>query len=87
MFRTVPVSIIRRFSFLILFCKLSAPVHRDEFLYQNQPDTLISEIYFWNKSLHVSDSSCVHHQEIFRPEPVLQAVSTPVRQVALVRAE
>jgi len=23
------------------------------------------QIYFWNKTLHVSDSSSVHHQEIF----------------------
>jgi hypothetical protein len=28
-------------------------------------DTLISQIYFWNKTLHVSDSSSVHHQEFF----------------------
>jgi len=26
---------------------------------------LISQIYFWNKTLHVSDSSFVHHQEFF----------------------
>ena len=25
----------------------------------------ISRIYFWNKTLHVSDSSPVHHQEFF----------------------
>ena len=24
---------------------------------------MISEIYFWNKTLHVSDGSSVHHQE------------------------
>ena len=24
-----------------------------------------SQIYFWNKILHVSDSSSVHHQEFF----------------------
>jgi len=29
---------------------------------------LISQIYFWNKSLHISDSSSAHHQE-FRPDP------------------
>jgi len=23
------------------------------------------QIYFWNKTLHVSDSSSVHHQEFF----------------------
>ena len=28
-------------------------------------DVLISQIYFWNKILHVSDSSSVHHQEFF----------------------
>jgi len=28
-------------------------------------DALISEIYFWNKILHVSGSSSVHHQEFF----------------------
>jgi len=26
-------------------------------------DALTSQIYFWNKTLHVSDSSSVHHQE------------------------
>jgi len=26
---------------------------------------MISLIYFWNKTLHVSDSSSVHHQEFF----------------------
>jgi len=24
-----------------------------------------SQIYFWNKTLHISDSSSVHHQEFF----------------------
>jgi len=28
-------------------------------------DALISQLYFWNKTLHVSDSSSVHHQEFF----------------------
>ena len=27
-----------------------------------QLDALISQIYFWNKILHVSDSSSVRHQ-------------------------
>ena len=26
-------------------------------------DAQISQIYFWNKTLHVSDSSSVYHQE------------------------
>ena len=29
----------------------------------NHLDALIFQIYFWNKILHVSDSSSVHHQE------------------------
>jgi len=32
---------------------------------KNLLDALISQIYFWNKTLHVSDSSSVHHQEFF----------------------
>ena len=30
---------------------------------KSQRDALISQIYFWNRTLHVSDSFCVHHQE------------------------
>ena len=30
---------------------------------QNQRDALISEIYFWNKTLRVSHRFSVHHQE------------------------
>ena len=26
---------------------------------------MISQIYFWNETLHVSGSFCVHHQEFF----------------------
>ena len=29
------------------------------------PDALISQIYFFNKTLHVSDSSSIHYQEFF----------------------
>jgi len=43
-----------------------------------QLDAIISQIYFWNKNLHVSDSSSVHHQEFFK-----QAVSKPVRHIPL----
>ena len=35
------------------------------FLITNQLDALISQIYFWNETAHVSDSSSVHHQEFF----------------------
>jgi len=40
-------------------------VHRDKFFKQNKLDALNAQIYLWNKILHVSDSSCVHHQEFF----------------------
>ena len=40
-------------------------VHLFSFLYLNQLDALISQIYFWNKILDVSDSSSVHQQEFF----------------------
>jgi hypothetical protein len=30
-------------------------------VYKKKLDTLISQIYYWNKTLHVSDSSFVHH--------------------------
>jgi hypothetical protein len=32
-------------------------------LYQNQLDALLSQIYFGHETLHVSESSSVHHQE------------------------
>ena len=48
-----------------IFNVVQVTVHRDKFLYYNQLDALISQIYFWNKTLHVSDSSYVHHQEFF----------------------
>ena len=32
---------------------------------KTQLDALISQFYFWNKTLHVSDSSSVYHQEFF----------------------
>jgi len=38
-------------------------LHRDKFIKINQTDTLISQIYFWIETLHVSDSSSVHHEE------------------------
>ena len=48
-----------------LLFHVQVTVHREKFLYYNQLDALISQIYFWNKILHVSDSSSVHHQEFF----------------------
>jgi len=49
--------------YMIFYAQVN--VHRDKSLQENQPDALISQIYFWNKTLHVSDSSSVHHQEFF----------------------
>jgi len=34
-------------------------------------NALISQIYFWNKTLHVSDSSSVHYQEFFTVHPAM----------------
>ena len=49
MFRTVPLSIIGSFS-----------------LYTQQwYMSFFLEFIFWDKTLHVSDSSFVHHQEFF----------------------
>jgi len=31
----------------------------------NQIYALITQIYFWNKTLHISDSSSVPHQDFF----------------------
>jgi len=35
------------------------------FIYLNKLDALISQIYSWNETLHVSDIYSVHHQEFF----------------------
>ena len=38
-------------------------VPRDIILQLNQRDALISQIYLWNRTLHVSNRFSVHHQE------------------------
>ena len=53
------------------------------YLQQNKLNALISQIYFWNKSLHVSDSSSVHHQEFF----TVQTAMVYVIQVLLTACE
>ena len=40
-------------------------INLTNFLIINQLDALISQIYSWNETLRVSDSSSVHHQEFF----------------------
>jgi len=39
-------------------------------------------MYFWNKTLHVSDSSSVHHQEIFTVRTAMVYVIQVCRQLA-----
>jgi len=50
---------------------------------KSQLDALISEIYFWNKNLHVSDSSSVHHREFFTGHTAMVYVSKPVWHISL----
>ena len=50
---------------LLIPFDVQVTVHRDKYLQQNQLNAFISQIYFWNKTPHVSDSSSVHHQEFF----------------------
>ena len=79
MFPTVPLSIIRNFftvhtetiyvlkfifgikltCFGQFLCPSSGVFHC------THSNDIVPQIYFWNKSLHVSDSSSVHHQELF----------------------
>ena len=68
MFRAVPLSVIRSFS-----------------LYTTQwyMSYTISRTYFWNRILHVSDSSSVHHQEFF----TLHTAMVYVIQVLLTACE
>jgi len=47
------------------YIDVQVTVHPDVFLELNQRDALISQTYFWNKSLYVSGSSYVHQQEFF----------------------
>ena len=56
MFRTVPLSIIRSFQLYTQQWYMS-------YRFADSLLALISQIYFWNKNLNVSDSSSVHHQE------------------------
>ena len=62
MFRTVPLSIIRSFS---LYTQQWYMSYRFPDSLRAGSGRLISQIYFWNKTLHVSDSFSVHHQEFF----------------------
>jgi hypothetical protein len=39
---------------------------------EEEEDVLISQIYFWNKIVHISYSSSVHHQEFFTVHTTIQ---------------
>jgi hypothetical protein len=66
-------------------------VHRDKFLIIGPTRcTSFSKFLFWNETLHVSDSSSVHHQEFSIVNTamgchagLLQAVSKPVWNIPL----
>jgi hypothetical protein len=47
----------------LLFQSVRNLSHCAQFLLQNQRDALISQIYFWNRTLHVSERFSMHHQE------------------------
>jgi hypothetical protein len=58
-------------------------VHRDKFPYnKNQLGALISQIYFGNETLHVSDSSSVHHQELLTVHSAMVYVIQVCRQLS-----
>ena len=44
-------------------CDVQVTVHHDKFIQRNKLDALISQIYFWNRTPHVSNRFSVHHQE------------------------
>ena len=76
MFRTVPLSIIRSF---LLYTQQWYMSYR---FADSQLDALISQIYSWNETLHVSDSSSVHHQEFFTVHTAMVYVIQVCRQLA-----
>jgi hypothetical protein len=68
MFRTVPLSIIRKISLNTQQWYMSyrfADSLRAGSGWNYRLDALISQIYSWIETLDVSDSSSVHHQEFF----------------------
>ena len=53
------------FVILSVFCVPVLSLARVYFIIKPNSCTIFYQIYFWNKALHVSDSSSVQHQEIF----------------------
>jgi len=87
MFQTVSLSIIKSFPLYTQQWCMNGVCHTGLLTAckwdqgKNQLDALISQIYFWNKTLHVSDSSSVHHQEF---STVYTAVVYIIRSSALI---
>ena len=59
-------------------------VHRVKILIKNQLDAVISHFLSWNETLHVSDSSSVHHQEFFTVNIAMVPVPVAARSKARV---
>jgi hypothetical protein len=53
---------VHKHGFVILYIHVTE--HRNRFLFINQQDALIIQIFFCYKTLHVSGISSAHHQEI-----------------------
>ena len=78
MFRTAPLSIIWSFSLYTqqwYMCRQLASRIRTV-----QQAALIYQIYFWNNTLHVSDSYSVHHLEFFTVHTAMVYVLTACEQ-------
>jgi len=85
MFLTVPLSIIRSFSLYTQQWYMSyrfADSLRAGSGWNYRLDALISQIYSWNETLHVSDSSSVHHQEFFTVDTAMVYVIEVCWQLA-----
>ena len=48
---------------------------------KNRLDALISQFYSWNETIHVLDSSSVHHQEFFTVHTAMVYVILKISQM------
>jgi hypothetical protein len=65
LYRDVHVTLYRDVH-VTLYRDVHVTLYRDKFPYnKTKLDALISQIYFGNETLHVSDNFSVHHQELF----------------------
>jgi hypothetical protein len=49
---------------------------------EEEEGVIISQIYFGNETLHVSDSSSIHHQELFTVHSAMVYVIQVCRQLS-----